>query len=126
MFDQIRQVSRDNHTQHPVITESGAPHTGHKVMNSIRTAVSALLHRLPGAGSNCDRLAILAHDVVSEVVEIPRKAAHAVALFDSDSHLFTISARGPAEVRPHNRSATARDDVRPADTDSGESNSSTP
>jgi hypothetical protein len=95
-------------------------------MNSIRTAVSALLHRLPGAGSSCDRLAILNHGIVSEVVEIPRKAAHTVALSGSDSHLFTISARRSAEVRPHGRSATVRDDVRPTDTDSRESNSSIP
>jgi hypothetical protein len=95
-------------------------------MNSIRTAVSALLHRLPGAGSSCDRLAILTNGTVSEVVEIPRKAAHTVTLSESDSHLFTISARGSAEVRPHGRSATARDDVPPTDTDSSESNSSIP
>lgn len=96
-------------------------------MNSIRTAVNALLRRLPGAAPNCDRLAILTHGAVSEIVEIPRKAAHTVALSGSDSQLFSISTRESAAIRPHSRSATARGDIRPADAaDSGESDSSAP
>lgn len=96
-------------------------------MNHIRAAVGALLRRLPRVGPDRDRLAILTHGVVSEIVEIPRKAAHAVALSGTDSHLFSISTRGSAAVHPHDGSATVRDDGRPADiADSSKSSSSAP
>ena len=127
MFDQTRQVSRDDHTQQRATTESGTPDTGRKKVSRIRAAASAFLRRLPEAGPDCNRLAILTHGAVSEIVKIPRKASHAVALSGIDPHLFSISTRGSAAVHPHDGSPTARGDGRPEDiTDSDKSSCSAP
>ncbi|MBB5889826.1 hypothetical protein [Kutzneria kofuensis] len=120
MFDQAR-VSRDDNTRHRARTKIGAPGNGRKEMNRIRAAAGAFLRQLTGTNSDRDRLAILTRGVVTEIVEIPRKASHAVALSGVDAHLVSISTRRPA-VRPAGGSAVARDDGRPADTTaSGES-----
>lgn len=127
MFDQTRQVSRDDHTQHGEPTKSEPPDTGQKERTRIREGVSALSRRLFGTGSDCNRVAILTHGVVSEIVEIPRKASDTVALFGIDARLFSISARGSTRVHPHVGHPAAGDNGGRTDTIApGDSGSSPP
>jgi hypothetical protein len=127
LFDQSRQVSRDDRTQHGEPTKSEPPNTGQKERNRIREGVSALSRRLLGTGSDCNRVAILTHGVVSEMVEIPRKPSDTVALFGIDARLFSISTRGSTTVYPHVEHPAAGDDGARTDTTApGDSDSSPP
>jgi len=64
-------------------------------MNRIRE-VASILRRLCRTGSDGNRLVFHTNGVISDIVEVPRRASDVVALSGVDAYVLSISADGPA------------------------------